>query len=245
VDVIQFLSENPGSAAWLASLLPPESAALLKASAWYKTAGEAAAPAADFSPPESANKLPAVFQLAGLTFNRNEGVLVCSSQIPVSVFMRFIEEKPEWKAEQRDRLVEAGLAGSAYLAEVSAPGDAITRISWFAAQAFCEWLTAQLPASMRGYKVSLPHEALWQQASTSFNESSLWEWCADPYIPLPFIKASDEKAALVGSPERVIRSRISPNARAAGKTEGRASLPPDFCPPVVTFRPVIEPGQKQ
>jgi formylglycine-generating enzyme required for sulfatase activity len=118
--------------------------------------------------------------------------------------------------------------------------NAVTGITWYAAQAFCEWLTTwlttQLPLSMANMEIRLPTENEWQFASSFISNmrNPGWEWCADHYVPLPFITAAPEAIETVGSLERSLRGRHSP-----ASTETRASLPPDLSSPIVTFRTVI------
>jgi hypothetical protein len=230
--IVAFLSENPGSAAWLASLLPPESAALVKASAWYHTAEQGGTKPDTME--SAAGGLPARLRLAGLSFTQTGGFMWCDTAASAAAFSNFIAANPRWRSDNRQALVTEGLVSDTYLSggafDPQNGADSVSSVSWFAAQAFCEWLETQLPASMEDYEVRLPTEAEWEYAAKTAQDPS-WEWCADPYAPLPFIKAPDEAVSAVGSPERLIRG--------AAEAETRASLPPAFCPPFVSFRPVI------
>jgi len=251
-DILLFLSENPGSAEWLAGLLPQESAALLNASDWLKNkypsftvhtlaAAETAAvfpaqlvldglrfravPAADIS-----NSIPGAFK-----FLHDPSVgnfMICEAAVPRSLFETFISENPEWKEQQTDYYPEQI---SAYPSNTFA-AETITGLTWYAAQAFCAWLTGRLPASLAGMEVRLPTEAEWEFAAGSgiLNmDGPGWEWCADPFAHLQFIKASPEAIQAVGSPERALRGKMSSSGWQ------RASLPPELSSPFVTLRPVI------
>jgi len=228
-DILLFLSENPGSAQWLAGLLPAESANVIKNSAWFKTEREI--PRGDFSA-----ALPARTQLAGLTFINIDNFMISESLVTSSLFETFIDENPEWQEHQTDY----------YPDQVSVPldlfgGEVITGVTWYAAQAFCVWLTGRLPAAMAGMEIRLPTEAEWEAyANFAGIEYTVemgiktpgWEWCADPFAPLNFINAAPEAINAVGSPERAIR-------RISSASETRASLPPELSSPFVAFRPVI------
>jgi len=210
-DILTFLSENPGSANWLFGLLPAEAAAMVKASDWYKN--EAAS--------LSAAKQTGTGQinLAGLSFIGVSNFMISVNTVPKAVYEIFLNENPEWK--------EIGN-------------------SWFAASEFCRRLTSRLPASMAGMEVRLPTEAEWDAAAMAGEikigkgvsngsggaASSGWEWCTDPFAPLQFIKADADAIRMIGSPERALRSSLD---------SSRASLPPEFSSPVVSFRPVIAP----
>jgi formylglycine-generating enzyme required for sulfatase activity len=157
-------------------------------------------------------------------------------------------------------LTEQGLVNSEYLVDFdmnfpTAVGRAdagINTVSWHAANAFCQWLTGKLPASFSGWEVRLPTEAEWEYAAKSAQkwggrggilgmEGGAWEWCADPYSPLPFIAAPPEAIAAVGSPERPVRGGSWLNAAVSINAETRAFLPPAVCSPFVSFRPIIAP----
>jgi len=243
-DILLFLSENPGSAEWLADLLPQESVSLLNRSDWLKnkyppfTVHTLAAS-------ETAAVFPSQIELAGIRFRAIPvtdtsrllhdasigNFMVCEAAVPRSLFETFVSENPQWKEQQTDYYPEQI---SVYPADTFGR-EIITGVTWYAAQAFCEWLTGRLPASLAGMEIRLPTEAEWEFAANygirEMGEGG-WEWCADPFAPLQFIKASPEAIQAVGSPERALRGKMS------GELQ-RASLPPEFSSPFVSFRPVI------
>jgi len=224
-DIMAFLSENPGSANWLFSLLPAEAAAMVKASDWYKKETASLSDAA----PSQGNQGMGRLNLAGFTFVGVSNFMIGENTIPHTVLENYLNENPEWK--------EIGN-------------------SWFAASEYCRRLSSRLPPSMAEMEVRLPTEAEWELAAASGlifmgesrrlvrfsknNETASgaaageggWEWCADPFAPLQFIKADVDAIRMVGSSERSLRSSAD---------SSRASLPPEFSSPVVSFRPVIAP----
>jgi hypothetical protein len=274
-----FLSHNAGSAAWLADTLPADSADVLISSAWYQnrlaafaevTAGEALAQRSDPSLPVSQ------IRVGGLLFiGAGSGVLVqgepfphrspveaffvCATEVPSPAYADFLDANPRWRAPQREELEKQGLVDSEYLAgfddSIPAGGrldTGVTAVSWFAANAFCEWLTGKLPASFSGWEVRLPAEAEWEYAAKSAQkwvgglaamEGGAWEWCADPYVPLPFIAAPPEAIAAVGSPERPVRGGSWLNSAVTTNVETRGFLPPVTCSSFVSFRPIIAPSR--
>jgi len=211
-EILVFLSENPGSANWLFGLLPTEAAAMVKTSDWYK---KEAASLAEVKPTQ--RTWTARLNLAGLSFSGVTNFMISESAVSQAAFETFLNENEVWR--------EIGT-------------------SWFAAAEFCRQLTSRLPASMAGMEVRLPTEAEWEEAAATgvikmgevassgsvAAASSGWEWCADPFTPLPFIKADSDAVEMVGSPERSLHSSID---------SSRASLPPEFSSPNVSFRPVI------
>ncbi len=225
-DILAFLSENPGSAGWLASLLPPESAAVVKDSLWYKN--ETAEIVSDLRITENLNIRQ--FNLAGLNFVSAGGFLISETPVSDALFKTFLNENPSLAA---DREKEGGNLTETFL-NIST-GNEAAALSWYEAEAFCKWLTEKLPPSMAEMEAALPSQAEWENAEAAgiFNtENSLWEWCADPFAPLQFIKADFKAVNAVGSSECVL-------LRANSSFENRASLPPEFSSPFVTFRPVI------
>jgi len=251
-DALIFLSENPGSAYWLSQLLPSDSAAIIKSSAWANSEYDAHT---DFFPDDERNVSPPRLSLAGLNFrSMNSGKLLGKgsasthrpyghntfisgfylSETPVSIslFETFLNENPQWREHRTEY----------YPDEIASPQELQNRgyatgVNWYAAEAFCKWLTGQLPPSLSGsMEVRLPAEDEWEYAAISVNnmQNTGFEWCGSPYAPLNFIKAPDGAAQILSSPERSIRGRAS-----ASSAETRASFPPDLSSPFITFRPVI------
>jgi len=227
-DTVAFLSENPGSAQWLSDVLPAKYAQAVENSVWYKNSNSA-------NTLEQINTnayFPTQFTLAGLSFRSVTGFMVSENYVPRSVFETFLNQNPEWKEHKTDYWPDELAVYPADTFE----RDTITGVTWFAAEAFCKWLTTRLPPSMANMEVRLPTEAELEFAELrnviTINGSG-WEWCADPFAPLQFIKASQEAVQAVSSPERVLRGKP------ASSPENRASLPPDFSSPYVTFRSVI------
>jgi formylglycine-generating enzyme required for sulfatase activity len=280
---IAFLSNNHGSATWLAETLPMDSASLLFTSAWYQNqlasfadiiGGEILADRPGGTP---AGNLPAnQIRAGGLLFTGIGGgvlaqgepfphqlpiepFLICVTEVPIPAYADFLDAVPQWRQNQKEVLEQQGLVNSDYLADFdfSIPPSGARRIdsgvgsvSWFAANAFCEWLTGKLPNSFSGWEVRLPTEMEWEFAVKSVQrwegrggvtgtDGGAWEWCANPYSPLPFLAASPSAGDKVGSPERPVRGGSLLNTAVPLNPETRASLPPSVCSPFVSFRPII------
>jgi len=276
-DIASFLDSTPSAAVWLADTLPQEPAALLVSSAWYQNqlSGYASIIAREklsAAPGESsASGTPPVPQIrvAGLMFAGLSGgslaqgepfpheaaiepFMICTTPIPAPAFADFLDENPQWRPDQRELLESRSLATREYLADFDAgTGRAIagiSAVSWYAAQAFCEWLGTKLPYSLSGYTVRLPAESEWEYAVKSAAQwgrkdllvrGNMWEWCGNPYSHLPFIPAPPEAIEAAGSPEYPVRGGSWLNTVLQPNVETRASLPPESCSPFVSFRPVI------
>jgi formylglycine-generating enzyme required for sulfatase activity len=185
-----------------------------------------------------------------------EPFMICTTEVPSPAFADFIDANPQWHPSRRETLEEQGLATTEYIADFGGIGAGLNRpgagqgaVSWHAAQAFCQWLSLRLPVAYSGWEVRLPTEAEWEYAAKSvrswgagsgvFFPDGVWEWCADPYSPLPFLDAPQETIAAVGSPDRAVRGGSWLNAAGSTSLETRASLPPASSSPFVMFRPVI------
>jgi len=222
-DTLIFLSENPGSALWLTRLLPPDVTSAIRTSAWAGKEQQSA-----LLPDNSSQSR---FTLAGLNFvyKNNNNFMISENPVPQVIFERFLNENPEWREHQINYIPEEITA----ITQEAHNREFITGVTWFAADAFCKWLTKQLPSSMANMEIRLPTENEWEHAAVNMSNAG-WEWCDDPFAPLNFIKVSDKAINMVSSPERSLRGRQTANS-----AETRTSLPPEFSSPFVTFRPVI------
>jgi hypothetical protein len=232
-ESLAWLAASPGGGAWLEAVLPEEAGAPLIPGTGAKTDGAEAA---------GRGQVMGIPLLRILPKNPSGGsgkeFWIFETAVPSSLFTQFLAENPlpaETEAQASDE---------------DAP---VTGVSWYAAEAFCSWLTGLLPPAMAGYEARLPSEAEWEAAySAEFDPAyfqrpedrklrvskGIWEWCADPFAPLRF-PAPPEAIEAVASPERVLRGE---NPEQPEQT-GRASLPPDLSSPFVSFRPVIAPAE--
>jgi hypothetical protein len=269
-DIISFLDSNSNTAMWLADTLPQEPASLLVSSSWYQNRLVGNAGIIDQEelpvPPAGPVMDPPFPQIrvAGLMFTGINGgslmqgepfphlvpiepFMICSTVVPAPAFLDFLDANPQWGPDQREVLESRGLVTDEYLAGfemgIGRTITGVSAVSWYAARAFCEWLTSKLPDSLSGWEVRLPTEEEWEHAVKSTEKTlvrgNAWEWCGNPYSHLPFISAPPEAIAAVGSPEYALRGGSLLNAVMPGNPETRASLPPESCSAFVSFRPVI------
>ncbi len=249
-DALSYLSQNPASADILLRFLPPESAAALKESAWYKknTTVKTEPPAA--VPPthgvdSGGYDVNGVVFIDDITAKSGEysygayfsgyaasekNFYIGGHAVTPQEWAVFIDANPEWRQENRAALMEKGLVNEDYLAEIDVANDTQTCVSWYAAQAYCAWLTTFL--SNQTLEIRFPREAEWEYVAALFQADSDSEkavWCEDYFAPFAELSAPAESVAALGSPERSVR----------GGASGRGALPPDFCSPFVSFRPII------
>jgi len=228
--IFAFLSENPGAAKWLSQVLPREQASIIESSNWFKKQSAV-------SPIPQPNVSIGSQQLAGVNFIRfSSGFMISETPVSRSLFEAFLDENPQWREQQTDYFPQEI---TSYPWEIDK--NIITGVTWYAAQAFCEWMALRMfPRSIPiDIIVRLPTEEEWSIAAQSIGNMKNvgWEWCYDPYAPLQITKSSPLAVQAVGSPERSLRGRQTPTS-----AETRASLPPDLSSPIVTFRLAIAPA---
>ena len=250
-DALAWLGENPAAAAWLASMLTGTARETVLSSAWHETAAAAGADSVDTVPSPAPSS--GTVNVAGVVFIPvSAGLYAAREPITYEQFAAFTAALPEWGRENTAELVAAARVTEDYLAEVDDeryPFPAVSGVSWYAAEAYCHWLTTRLPAAFSGWTAALPSEAAWEELARSpriTGAGSIWEWCKTPYAPLPGFKADPLYMEEIGSPEQAVRGGNWIRARqadaagrsATGATE-RGSVPPESSTPFVTFRPVL------
>lgn len=127
-------------------------------------------------------------------------------------YSQFVSANPYWSLSNKEALIAEGLVDEYYLDGVSLSNVVVSlkpvrNISYYAAQAFCQWLS-----SVSGKNVYLPSENQWIAASLSDNEGGfqksitpsqaqgkpsamiggLWEMTSTPYIPLARLASETE-----------------------------------------------------
>ncbi|MCL2558329.1 MAG: SUMF1/EgtB/PvdO family nonheme iron enzyme [Treponema sp.] len=269
--IAAFLDSSPAAAPWLSGLLQGEALAALESSPWSARQAEIIG---GLDALESLAPSPtARVEVGGLGFVGIDGGQIApggfgaiesvdsfffaATQVSQAFFDEFLRENPFWRRDNLDELVARELATDDYLADfgILSPGGGwstpgVNAISWHAADAFCRWLSAFLPAELAGWEVRLPTEAEWEFAARSARSGAnfggvsapgggSWEWCAEPFSPLPFFPAPDWAIAAVGSPERPLRGGSWLHASGESSLSTRGFLPPAACSPFVSFRPVI------
>jgi hypothetical protein len=254
-DMLSFLSKNPDSAVALASLVPPDLASVVIDSAWYKkqtASGNVMLPSVGNAGTAETAGMETIVVNGSLFYAIPNGTLsqgnrvfaieafsIAATEVLPSSWEAFLAANPEWKKENIAHLVSQGLATEDYLEENSESSGAapVTGVSWHAAKAYCAWLSTFLEDA--NSEVRLPYEREWEYAAVNDllyaaqPTSAVAVWCEDHFSPLNAIAAKSETIATVGSPERSVRGGKYM------KLENRGSLPPDFCAPFVSFRPVI------
>jgi hypothetical protein len=228
-DILKFLSRNQDSAKWLSKVLPREQASIIETSDWLKNQSRLPLKPLISSATGSVRMAGVNF----IRFSHGYGFMISENPVSRSLFETFLNENPEWREHQIDYFPQE-ITTSPW--EIDK--DIITGVTWYAAQAFCDWIALRMSVPS-GMEVRLPTE--WEWASVADDISNMknpgWEWCFDPYTQLELTSAVHQAKKAVGSPERSLRGRQP----SSSSTETRASLPPDLSSPIVTFRIAIAP----
>lgn len=256
-DVIGFLDENPASALWLATVLTGDAQAAVTGSSWHTQEAARAQDAVPSGAIEAQSlqaghlnfRLVRGGPLAGRNFPPASVVdtfYISETVVSGAAWELFLEHQPQWRPENTQALIRDGLVSEGYLQAMphpSAPVTGVPGVSWYAARAFCQWLSGLLPPQYVAWEVRLPTEAEWEYAARAglMNTGLFWEWCEDPFAPLSFMSAPPAAASALGSPERAVRGGSWINPAGSVNSETRGSLPPSFSSPFVSFRPVIAP----
>ena len=126
-------------------------------------------------------------------------------------YAQFILQNPTWGLDNKDNLIAQGLVDDYYLDGVSTSLTSITNkpvknISWYAAQAFCAWLS-----KITGKDVYLPSESQWIAASLTDKEGGFQR-------SLMPSNAENAPAAMLGSVWEMTGTRFIPLSRLADDT---------------------------
>ena len=259
-DIISYLNKNPMAALWLTDVLEGDALSSLAASEWYLNSVSFEIQNVPVS------RSGGLIHLGNLNFKRVDGSLpllgvnfppgtevesffISETLISVTAWEAFLSQQPHWRKDNLKELMAQGLVTDDYLDPVSgAPAAGVSGISWYAALAFCQWLNEQVQSLPQFYswELRLPSEEEWEYAARSgvVDYGHFWEWCNNPYAPLSFLSAAPNAITNLGSPERVLRGGSWVNSLGLAGIETRASLPPDFSSPFVSFRPVIAPKRQ-
>ncbi|HWZ89688.1 MAG TPA: SUMF1/EgtB/PvdO family nonheme iron enzyme [Polyangiaceae bacterium] len=179
----------------------------------------------------------------GTTAQAVSAFAVTARPVTQQDFLRFVQADPRWRRSRVERL----FAEASYLQDWSGdlnPGaapltNAVTRVSWFAAKAYCASVGMRLPTTIE-----------WERAlsvvGTSFVESararasatlaaSLWEWTADfNAVPLADGDSNDSVATLFCGAG--VRARDASDYGAFLRYSFRSSLKADFALKNLGFR---------
>ena len=173
----------------------------------------------------------------------------------------FLEENPLWGKANLSSLLEQGLVDEAYLAGISPSTIFVTNkpihnVSYYATQAFCDWLSEKT-----GKTVFLPSESMWTLAALSHSNlkfdasltpipsqlkepvsllGGVWELTQTTYIPLARITDYQKAHALhksLGLPiQPIVKGGSYLNDAKSISSNTVGVVDPDVCGDLIGFR---------
>ena len=133
----------------------------------------------------------------------------------------FLEANPEWKVENKQKLMEEGLVDEFYLSGVFSSTSFISNkpvrnISWYAAKAYTEWIS-----EVSEEEFYLPSEAEWTYAALSAKDA--------PYATTPSYRSADHDhpSSMLGGLWEMTGTAYMPLSRIFGYEEA-STLSTDF-----------------
>jgi len=144
-----------------------------------------------------------------------------SEQITKDAFSKFVKVYPKW-AEKIEYSLE------------STDKEHVSNVSWYGAQAYCQYLTDQLPADLKDkYIFRLPTEYEWEAYAQNGKDrpQSLWDWCQNWYAPAEVFYSNNVPDTFPGAEKAV---------RGGGRQAWvRGCQSPDWVTPYIGFRVVL------
>ncbi len=144
-----------------------------------------------------------------------------SEQITKDAYSKFVKVYPKW-AEKIEYSTE------------STDKEHVSNVSWYGAQAYCQYLTDQLPADLKDkYIFRLPTEYEWEAYAQNGKDSpqSLWDWCQNWYAPAEVFYSKNVPDTFPGAEKAV---------RGGGRQAWvRGCQSPDWVTPFLGFRVVL------
>ena len=182
---------------------------------------------------------------------------IAEGKITNREYLDFVNENPSWNRSNK-KLIADNLVTDSYLSHWAGDNTPINsdmdipvyNISWYAAEAYCEWLTKKIKGN--NLKAVLPDEYMWEVAQKNcapllkMMNKSLWDWCSNWFNYADYINpervyadaytnAAPRSFELAGI-EKSVRGGSWANKADEIKPFTRASQPPNWCTPFTGFR---------
>lgn len=114
---------------------------------------------------------------------------MADAEVTQAQYAAFVAAVPRWAPAGKQALVDQGLVDDDYLTgwegpQAPAPTRPVASVSWYAAQAYVDWLNAT--GQGVGKKAVLPDDLQWEAAARSgapMVNQGVWEWTASAYFP--------------------------------------------------------------
>ena len=103
-----------------------------------------------------------------------EEFYLAETEVTNKQYYEFVAENPKWSKINIEQLIKSGKVTIDYLTDWSDDNYIegmedypVLYVSYYAAEAFCEWFNSKLPNSMKNYTVRLPYETEWEWAAVA------------------------------------------------------------------------------
>lgn len=150
-------------------------------------------PAGKFSPLFGMDKYQNAFSVQAFQIDE--------APVTVQEFSEFLKKNSEWKKEKvlslyhDEKYLSQWKGGQNTKAK---PHSAVVQVSWFAAQAYCEWKTGRLPTTLEWeYVAAASHDEADASQKAEFNQKIL-DWYAKPQVAAPQQEVGKDKANFYG-----------------------------------------------
>lgn len=166
-----------------------------------------------------------------------------SEQITNREFSAFLKSEKKWRRENIKNLMAENLVTDRYLQsnpDLPRDDNPVTFVSYHAAEAYCEWLTGQLPPEIKAeYRFRLPSEYEWEawaRNNGTTEMQTVWDWCGNWYFPADTFY---EGTSAFDGAEISVRGGSWINDKGSVSVWSRGCQPPEWCTPVLGFRVIL------
>jgi formylglycine-generating enzyme required for sulfatase activity len=164
---------------------------------------------------------------------------LAASCVTQAEFALFLDQNPQWKRESAVRLE---LADEGYLSDWAgtlppASGAMVTRVSWYAARAYIQWVNRSGKAP-EGTRFALPDEVDWEAAARQLPalfdfKTGFWEWTQTPFgVADPLVRGQNPEPPSLLAYAHTVKGGSAPWLR--------GGVPATSTSPVRGFRLAIE-----
>jgi Sulfatase-modifying factor enzyme 1 len=188
---------------------------------------------------------------------------IAIKEVSVRDFARFVENNSSWAITNKQNLIQNGLVDDQYLLDIDLqyPDEMpIRNISWFAADAYCDWVSASIDNEDENVYMTLPTNAQWQYAASAFSGTytstlssapvfinipvnlmgNVWEFSSDIFIPTGSSLYESIDTELKDEwTQRVVLGGSWANSPSDISYYSIGSIEPYSCSEFIGFRPVL------
>ena len=184
-------------------------------------------------------------------------------EVSVKDFARFVESNSFWSINNKHTLIQNGLVDDQYLLDIDLqiPDDMpIRNISWYAADAYCNWVSDSIPNEYENLYMTLPSKEQWQYAASTFSGTytstissapvftilpvnfmgNVWEFSSDTFLPTgSALYRSIDTELNEEWTQRIVLGGSWANSPSDISSYTIGSIEPSSCSEFIGFRPVL------